>query len=42
MNTKSKMIMPAEWRTHSRTWMLWPLRTDNWKQNAIPAQKSWY
>lgn len=40
MNAGIKMVMPAEWRTHSRTWMLWPLRSDNWKHNAVPAQRA--
>lgn len=30
--------MPAEWASHKATWMLWPFRSDNWFQNAVPAQ----
>lgn len=33
--------MPAEWETHTRTWMLWPQRTDNWRDGAKPAQRAW-
>ncbi len=32
--------MPAEWRRHARTWMLWPQRPDNWRLEAGPAQKA--
>jgi len=32
--------MPAEFSTHSRTWMLWPQRTDNWRLGAKPAQRA--
>lgn len=31
-------FMPAEWAPHSQTWMVWPQRTDNWRDNAAPAQ----
>ena len=30
--------MPAEWRRHEATWMLWPYRADNWVGNAEPAR----
>ena len=30
--------MPAEWATHSQTWMLWPERPDNWRLGGTPAQ----
>ncbi|NHC10091.1 agmatine deiminase [Stutzerimonas degradans] len=30
--------MPAEWAPHSQTWMVWPERPDNWRDNASPAQ----
>jgi len=30
--------MPAEWMPHTRTWMIWPERPDNWRLNARPAQ----
>lgn len=31
-------IMPAEWAPHERSWMIWPERTDNWRNVAKPAQ----
>jgi len=31
-------FMPAEWAPHSQTWMIWPERPDNWRQQAVPAQ----
>ena len=30
--------MPAEWHPHTRCWMLWPYRTDNWREDAEPAK----
>lgn len=30
--------MPAEWEAHSGCWMLWPERSDNWRNGAKPAQ----
>lgn len=30
--------MPAEFSPHKQTWMLWPQRPDNWRQDAAPAQ----
>ena len=30
--------MPAEYEHHSGCWMLWPERTDNWREGAKPAQ----
>ncbi len=33
--------MPAEWEPHAGTWMLWPQRTDNWRNGAKPAQRAW-
>jgi agmatine deiminase len=30
--------MPGEYEPHSKTWMLWPERTDNWREGAKPAQ----
>ena len=33
-------FMPAEWAQHTRTWMLWPQRADNWRLKAAPAQKT--
>ncbi len=32
--------MPAEWEPHAGTWMLWPERPDNWRGNAVPAQRA--
>jgi len=33
--------MPAEWEPHAGTWMLWPERPDNWRANALPAQRAY-
>jgi agmatine deiminase len=30
--------MPAEYASHRKTWMLWPQRSDNWRNNGKPAQ----
>ena len=30
--------MPAEWEAHRGCWMLWPERSDNWRNGAKPAQ----
>ncbi|MFK8253915.1 agmatine deiminase [Ancylobacter terrae] len=30
--------MPAEWEPHAGTFMIWPRRPDNWRENAAPAQ----
>ena len=32
--------MPAEFEQHSKTWMLWPERADNWREQAQPAQRA--
>jgi len=32
--------MPGEFEPHTKCWMLWPERTDTWRLNALPAQKS--
>ena len=32
--------MPAEWERHRQTWMIWPERTDNWRDGAKPAQRA--
>lgn len=32
--------MPAEFDRHLGTWLLWPTRPDNWRDNAGPAQQS--
>lgn len=31
--------MIAEWEGSKKVWMLWPERIDNWRDNAVPAQK---
>ncbi|XP_047971029.1 agmatine deiminase-like [Salvia hispanica] len=31
--------MPAEWAPHSRCWIGWPERPDNWRDNAVHAQR---
>jgi agmatine deiminase len=31
-------FMPAEWSPHAGCWMLFPTRTDNWRDGARPAQ----
>ena len=33
--------MPAEWEPHRQTWMLWPVRFDNWRLDASKARDSW-
>ena len=32
--------MPGEFERHSGCWMLWPHRPDNWRERALPAQRS--
>ena len=32
--------MPAEFELHTKTWMLWPERSDNWRKHARPAQSA--
>jgi agmatine deiminase len=32
--------MPGEFEPHSGCWMLWPERTDNWREQAAPAQRA--
>ncbi|HEY7890514.1 MAG TPA: agmatine deiminase [Steroidobacteraceae bacterium] len=32
--------MPAEFGPHEATWLLWPERTDNWRDGARPAQEA--
>jgi agmatine deiminase len=32
--------MPAEFEPHAGTWLLWPERTDNWREGAKPAQRA--
>jgi agmatine deiminase len=38
---KDGFRMPAEFERHSGCWMLWPERTDNWRQGAKPAQAAY-
>ncbi len=43
LNTNPKddgFIMPPEWAPHSHIWILWPERTDNWRNGAKPAQNA--
>jgi agmatine deiminase len=37
---KDGFRMPAEWEPHAGAWMLWPERPDNWRENAVPAQRA--
>jgi agmatine deiminase len=30
--------MPAEWHPHRGTWLIWPERSDNWRNGGKPAQ----
>ncbi len=32
--------MPGEFEEHSKTWMIWPERADNWREKAVPAQQA--
>lgn len=32
--------MPAEYEPHRGCWMLWPVRADNWRESARPAQRA--
>lgn len=32
--------MPGEFEPHQGCWMIWPERTDNWRNGAKPAQKA--
>jgi len=32
--------MPAEFEPHRGCWMLWPVRPDNWREQALPAQRA--
>src|SRR5277367_2358201 len=36
--TRDGFRMPAEYERHSGCWMLWPERSDNWRDGAKPAQ----
>jgi agmatine deiminase len=33
--------MPAEWDDHAGCYLVWPERTDNWRDGAKPAQRTW-
>ena len=33
--------MPAEFEPQKRIWMIWPERTDNWRDGAKPAQQTY-
>jgi agmatine deiminase len=33
--------MPAEWAEHAGCFLVWPERTDNWRDGAKPAQRAW-
>ena len=32
--------MPGEFEEQEQIWMLWPQRTDTWRDGAKPAQKT--
>lgn len=36
--TADRFWMPAEFEPHAGCWMLWPERSDNWREAARPAQ----
>ena len=38
---KDGFRMPAEFEPQERVWMIWPERTDNWRDGAKPAQKTY-
>ena len=33
--------MPAEWADHDGCYLVWPERTDNWRDGGKPAQRTW-
>ena len=33
--------MPAEFEPQDKIWMIWPERTDNWRDGAKPAQQAY-
>jgi len=37
---KDAFRMPGEFESHEGCWILWPERTDNWRNGAKPAQKA--
>ncbi|MBK5253250.1 MAG: agmatine deiminase [Peptostreptococcaceae bacterium] len=38
---KDGFRMPGEFEKHKGCWMIWPERTDNWRNGAKPAQKAY-
>ncbi|CAA6661496.1 unnamed protein product [Spirodela intermedia] len=32
--------MPAEWEPHEQSWIGWPERVDNWRDDALPGQRA--
>jgi agmatine deiminase len=38
--TADEFRMPGEYEPHGGCWMLWPERTDGWRQGAKPAQQA--
>lgn len=36
-----KFSMPAEFEPHEATWIIWPERVDNWRNDAKPAQQAY-
>lgn len=38
MYVADRFRMPAEFERHAGTWLLWPVRPDNWREDAKPAQ----
>ena len=39
--TKDGYRMPAEYEPQERIYMIWPYRTDNWRDGAKPAQRAY-
>ena len=35
---KDQFFMPAEWHRHEGCWMIWPKRTDVWRNGAKNAR----
>ncbi|EME30397.1 agmatine deiminase [Galdieria sulphuraria] len=40
VDVPSGFRFPAEWERHKQTWIGWPERLDNWRDNAVPAQNT--
>lgn len=38
--SKDGFAMPAEFSEHEATWIIWPERPDNWRENAAPAHEA--